>query len=155
METLDKHFRNLTREAFARHGFAQAELVSNWADIVGTELAEVALPERIKWPRSPGATLSGGTLHLRVAPGRALEVSYAAPRIIERANAFLGFGAITAVKAVAAASWRESAAPPPPLPKNIPGEQRLATIEDDELRDALHRLGAGIAARGRSSPQGK
>src|SRR5947208_2459402 len=102
METLHKHFRALTQEAFARHGFAQGELVTNWDEVVGPELAVICAPESLKAPRGAGAARLGATLHVRTAPGRALEVSYASPRIIERVNAYLGFGAVTQVKAVAA-----------------------------------------------------
>lgn len=156
METLHKHFRELTREVFARHGFAQGDLIANWTDVVGPELAAISAPERIKSPRGAAAgAVSGATLHLRAAPGRALDLSYAAPRLIERVNAFLGFGAISAVKVNAAASWRQT--PPPPLGPaiNPPDDQRLATISDEELRNALLRLGAGLAARAQGSPQGK
>jgi hypothetical protein len=82
-------------------------------------------------------------------------VSYAGPRIIERANAYLGFGAVAQIKAVAAAKWREAPKAPPPAPRTIPAEHRLATITDDSLRASLHRLGVAIAASARGSPQGK
>ena len=41
METLSKHFREITKAAFARYGFAQADVVANWDAIVGEELAAV------------------------------------------------------------------------------------------------------------------
>lgn len=155
METLHKYFRELTRAAFARHGFAQAELVANWDEIVGPELGAISAPESLKAPRGAGAAKLGATLHLRAAPGRALEVSYAAPRIIERVNAFLGFGAVTHVKAVAAARWRDVPTAPPPLPETSPAEHRLATISDETLKNSLRRLGQSMAARAKGSPQGK
>ncbi len=84
MESLTKHFRSITRAAFARHGFAQADVVSNWTEIVGEDLGAISAPERIRWPRGAGdeARKSGGTLVMRAAPGRALDLQYEAPRII-------------------------------------------------------------------------
>jgi hypothetical protein len=156
METLDKHFRELTRAAFARHGFAQAELIGRWLEIVGEELSRVSEPERIKWPRGAGegARKGGGTLVIRAAPGRGLELQHAAPLIIERINRFHGHGAISAIKIVQAATWRGSPPATRPTPQRTLCEQELAAMENNPLRAALERLGAGVAAA-RSSPQSK
>jgi hypothetical protein len=50
MESLNKYFREITRAAFARHGFAQAEIITNWGDIVGSTT----------WPRFPRRNGSSG-----------------------------------------------------------------------------------------------
>ena len=94
METLSKHIRDITKAAFARHGFAESDVVAHWAAIVGDELAAVSAPERIKWPRGSGETAQkqGGTLMIRAAPGRALELQYEASRIMARINSFFGYG---------------------------------------------------------------
>ena len=103
MDTLNKHFRKLTEASFERYGFAYAELLSQWEAIVGVELAAVSAPERISWPRrndgeedrgQPG----GGTLVVRAAEGRALELQYMGPRIIERINGYYGYGAVAKLK---------------------------------------------------------
>ena len=156
METLDKHFRELTRAVFARHGFAQAELIGRWPEIVGEEMSRVSEPERIKWPRGAGesARKTGGTLVIRAAPGRGLELHHDVPRIIERLNQFLGFGAIDTIKVVQAATWNRSPAPPRPAPAKKLCEQELAAIDDTPLKAALERLGAGVAAA-QGSPQRK
>ncbi len=157
METLDKHFRELTRAAFARHGFAQVELVGRWPEIVGQELSKCSQPERIKWPRGAGETAqkTGGTLVVRAAPGRGLELQYEIPRIIERINRFHGYAAVASVRIVQAGSWPNSTAPPPrPAPKPL-FEQELASIDDESLKSALQRLGQGVALAAKGSPQGK
>ncbi len=149
METLDKHFRELTRAAFARHGFAQAELVGRWPEIVGEELSRVSEPERIKWPRGAAENMrkTGGTLVIRAAPGRGLELQHESPRIVERINRFLGFGAIETVKIIQAAAWTQSQPPTRPVPVKKLFEQELAAIEDDALKGALERLGSGVASQ--------
>ncbi|MBI2717739.1 MAG: DUF721 domain-containing protein [Rhizobiales bacterium] len=156
METLDKHFRDLTRAAFARYGFAAAELFGRWPEIVGEDLARVSAPERITWPRGAGEDRqkTGGTLVVRAAPGRALELSYAAPRIIDEVNRFHGYGAIAAVRVVTAPAWAvevpKSAPQTPPQPA---AEALVSTIDDKRLQAALRRLGSGVA--GKASPQDK
>ncbi len=155
MQTLDKHFRNLTQAAFQRYGFAYAELLSRWPAIVGDALAEVSQPERINWPRGfdgrpdrgqPG----GGTLIVRAQEGRGLELHYMAPNIIDRINGFYGYGAIANVKVIQG-KLRKAAASRTPQ-SELGGseladlEARLETIGDENLRAALQRLGTGALA---------
>ena len=156
METLSKHFREITKAAFARYGFAQADVVANWDAIVGEELAAVSAPERIKWPRGAGeeAQKQGGTLVIRAAPGRALELQYEASRIISRINSFFGYGAVASLKVMQAAELGKGRPRPPALPEKPVCEQQVEAVEDPALKAALERLGRGVAGRA-SSPQGK
>lgn len=157
METLSKHFREITRQAFARHGFAQSDVVAHWEAIVGSDLAQVSAPERIKWPRGAGeeAQKRGGTLVIRAAPGRALELQYEASRILARINSFFGYGAIAGIKVMQAQALPQRPGKPPPLPAKSVCEQELASLEEGPLKAALERLGRGVAGALRSSPQAK
>ncbi len=157
METLAKHFRDITKAAFARYGFAESDVVANWAAIVGEDLAAVSAPERIKWPKGAGeaAQKQGGTLVIRAAPGRALELQYEASRIIARVNSFFGHGAIAALKVMQAAELGQRPRKATPLPDKPVCEQQLGSLEDGPLKSALERLGRGVAGASRSSPQGK
>jgi hypothetical protein len=158
MDTLNKHAREITRAAFARHGFAQADVVASWAEIAGEELAAVSAPERIKWPRGSGeaAQKSGGTLVIRAAPGRALELQYEASRLVSRINSFFGYGAVAAIKVVQAPGSLRKAPPAALLlPEKPVCEQELARLDDSLLKAALERLGRGVALGRRSSSQAK
>ena len=156
METLSKHFREITKAAFARHGFAQGDVVAHWDAIVGEDLAAVSAPDRIRWPRGAGeeAQKQGGTLVVRAAPGRALELQYEASRIISRINSFFGYGAVAQIKVMQAVELGKPRPKPPALAEKPVCEQEVEKVEDTSLRAALERLGRGVAAR-RSSPQGK
>jgi len=157
MEHLSKHSREITKAAFARYGFAGAEIAAHWEAIVGTAVAAVSAPERIRWPRGAGeaAQKQGGTLIIRAAPGRALELQYEGSRIISAINSFFGYGAIAALKIVQAAELGGKPPSAPQLPEKPVSEQELASLEDGPLKDALWRLGRGVAAARRSNPQGK
>jgi hypothetical protein len=158
METLSKHFRDITRQAFARHGFAEGDVVGHWTEIVGADLARISVPERIKWPRTSAGTgrKTGGTLVVRAEPGRAIDLQYEGPRIMARINAFFGYGAITQVKVVQASASALQRPRPAPVLIDIPlHDQNLENMGESPLKDALTRLGKGVASARRSSPQGK
>jgi len=159
MKTLDKPFRDLTQAAFARYGFAYGDLLTQWEAIAGAAIARICRPERIAWPRQSGDVKQrlGGTLHLRALAGRALELHYETPRLIERINAFYGYAAIAAIKLRQAATLASD--PPPVQRRGLDAdseaalEAELAGIGDDSLRQALRRLGQGALSTPESSQQ--
>lgn len=155
MRTINKHFRDLTAPLFKKHGFAQGDVLANWPQIVGEQVAQVSRPEKIRWPRE-GEGKSGGTLHIKVQAGRGLEVEYLASGIMERVNGFLGYGAIKAVKVVQAHDFKSTVRARPAVPTPPPEVLAwVSAISDPDLSAALSRLGAGISAENQRSPQGK
>ena len=158
MDTLDKHFREITKPVFKRHGFGHGELLSRWPEIAGEELALHCEPEKIRWPRQPGevARKSGGTLFVTAAAGRGLDIQYQAPVMIERINRFFGYGAIAAVKITQGnLKHRPKERPAPLAPAPAELVAGIAEVDDPGLKDALTRLAAGVASRRSSSPQGQ
>ena len=153
MESLNKHFAAITRPAFQRHGFASEQLVAQWRVIVGDEVAAISRPEKIKWPRGNDASghQSGGTLVLKAIAGRTLELHYETPRIIEKVNQFLGYGAIAALKVTP-----DNAPPPPTKIPRKPMKPEAAKawaenfddIEDSDLKAALSKLASFSAPNG-------
>jgi hypothetical protein len=155
MQRLDKHFRTLTAPVFKKHGFAQGDVLANWPQIVGDQVANVSRPEKIRWPRDTEGK-SGGTLHVKVQAGRGLELEYLASGIIERVNGFLGYGAVTALKVLQAHDFHKivkTKLAPPIAPPDVLA--RVAPVADPDLAAALTRLGAGISAQTPRSPQAK
>src|SRR3954465_4485030 len=129
-------------------GFASAEILSRWADIVGGEIAAVSEPMRINWPRPIGDNdPEPATLVLRVEGPAALEIQHMSAVILERVNRFFGWQAIGRIALRQAPLRRQEPPPPPPLPD--PAEQAriaasLPDIEDPGLKAALARLGAAV-----------
>lgn len=157
METLDKHFRVLAKAAFVRHGFASEQLISQWSVIIGQPFASYCVPDKINWPRSAtdASPKIGGTLVLRAVSGRGLDLQYEGPRIIERVNQFLGYGAITALKIMQDSLVVEQ---PKPAPRPISAQakqawqEKIDDIADNELKAALARLAAHAAPNGPKAP---
>jgi hypothetical protein len=155
MQTINKHFRDLTAPLFKKHGFAQGDVLAQWSQIVGEQVAAISKPDKIRWPRDSEGK-SGGTLHIKVKAGRGLEVEYLASGIIERVNGFLGYSAVTALKVLQTHDFRSSIkvkTVPPVAPAHVLAQ--VAPVADPELAAALTRLGAGISAQTQRSPQAK
>jgi len=152
MERLDKHFKQLTRAAYEKHGFAYGEVLTQWEAIVGEKLARHTRPLKIKWPRQGSSPRKyGGILMVQAAPGFAMELHYESPRLIERLNGYFGYGAISAIK-IAPGTYAPSSSSPNSAPATVPGEdfslkERLAGIAEGSLKEALARLGAGVKSR--------
>ena len=148
--------RALDPAARAR-GFATTALLSDWPAIVGRELARFTMPDRVIWPRrredeaeapARGHKAEGATLVLRIEGPRAIEVQHRQGQILERVNGYFGYRAVTEMRFLQAPIARARRAPQakrPALPAySLP---KTAAIEDDNLAQALARLGAATKAR--------
>jgi hypothetical protein len=133
-------------EAFVRQGFASAELVTRWSEIVGTEIATHSEPIKIQWPRRTDPQIrSPGILILRVEGPAAIEIQHLGAVICERVNRFFGWRAVERL-AFRQSPLRRAAAQPRRRNDGTAALQLAATmpeIADEELRRALARLLAG------------
>jgi hypothetical protein len=141
--------RKTLGEAFAKLGFASAELVTRWGEIVGAEIARNAQPEKIQWPRRPlaGSAPEPGTLMLRVEGPAALEIQHQSDVIVARVNQFFGWRAVASLRLRQAPLSRQAerrAMPGPDAAAVARIAAGLPEIKDDKLRDALAKLGAAI-----------
>jgi hypothetical protein len=145
--------RKLTKDSLGRRGFGEASLVSNWAEIVGAAQALGSMPLKIAFPRDER---SGGVLHVRVATGGlATEFQYRKELIVSRINSHFGYGAVSDIRItqghVEPRAPKPKPAPPPVLPpdQELSLQECLSGVEDEEVREALARLGrARLAGRG-------
>ncbi len=135
-------------EAFAKQGFASRELVTRWAEIAGPEIAAHAEPIKLQWIRPvEGQPQEPATLILRVEGPMALEIQHMSSMILDRVNRFFGWSAVgkLALRQAPLARRPPRKAPKPPDPAAVARERgQLTAIADDDLRDALARLGASI-----------
>jgi hypothetical protein len=134
-------------ETFRRQGFASAELVTRWTEIAGAEIAAHSQPIKIQWPRpADGEEREPGTLVLRVEGPAAIEIQHLAGVICERVNRFLGWRAIARIglrQAPLRRGERKVVRTPDAAAVQRIAES-LADVGDDDLRQALARLGAAV-----------
>jgi hypothetical protein len=135
-------------DALKTQGFASAEILARWGDIVGPEVAAHSEPIKINWPRAIGEEAAEpATLVLRVEGPAAIEIQHLSAVILERVNRFFGWQAIGSI-ALRQAPLRRRESPTPPPPPDPAVAARIAEgmpeIADEDLRQALARLGAAI-----------
>ena len=135
-------------DAYAKQGFASRELVTRWAEIAGPEVAAHSEPLKFQWPRPvEGQPAEPATLVLRVEGPMALEIQHASDVILQRVNRFLGWNAVGRLALRQAPLSR----PKPRRALNAPDAASVAklaatlsSVEDEDLRAVLARLGASI-----------
>lgn len=161
VKALGSFVPTLTKKAFEKFGFSTATLLTDWAQIVGAEIAGYTVPERLKWPRAPQGDYGeeesarpGATLILRVDPARALDVEYRARQITDRINAYFGYRAVESLRLVQAPvletkrvqeslnTHSSAQTGPRRAPESL--AVPAPTTEDEQLRAALARLEKGM-----------
>lgn len=146
----------------AAKGFANREVIGNWTAIVGDRLGLRSRPLKIDWPRRhPGAAgehAELATLVVLVESAFAPELQHAAPVVLARLNAHLGWSAIGRVVLKQGPVMLQSAAGG--LEASEPDEEAkaaigrsVAAIDGPELRDSVARLGLAISRQSRRRQQ--
>lgn len=135
-------------DAYAKQGFAARELVTRWAEIAGPQIAAHSQPLKMQWPRPvEGQPQEPATLVLRVEGPMALEIQHSSDVILARVNRFFGWSAVgrLALRQAPLSRPKPHVVRRPPDPKAVAKvAETLSAVEDEQLRDALARLGAAI-----------
>src|SRR5476649_2522998 len=106
---------------------------------------------KINWPRPMGdEPPEPATLVLRVEGPAAIEIQHLSAVILERVNRFFGWQAIgrIALRQAPLRRRQRPKVPPPPDPALAQRDaEGLPEIKDEDLRQALARLGAAIKTK--------
>jgi hypothetical protein len=147
---LGKAIGRITKPIFSRRGFADGAIIAEWPAIAGDLLAQHTVPEKINYPRN---VKTGGTLQLRVDSGSfALEIQHFEPQLIERINTYFGYKAVGSVKTIQGPlpEKQETSVPEPKAlnaAQEIALNQELSDVDDDDIREALKKLGRLVLSR--------
>jgi hypothetical protein len=144
-------FGKVIEPVTAKRGFATANLLGAWPELVGPRFAASTQPERINWPRGKAREEAAGTLIVKVMGGHAVYLQHELGALRERINSFLGFRAIDDIRLVQTPFTRPAPRKPPYDPKLDPREEaaleaRIGKVEDEGLRAALRALGRAVIA---------
>jgi hypothetical protein len=142
----------LTKTAFRNtlggRGFAEAGLITEWASIVGNDVARMSRPVQLVFSRGER---KGGVITVECGGAAALELQHLKPQILDRINSHFGYAAVAdlrfkqgsaPVKARSRAAVRDSK---PPTPAEIAETTAaLATVPEGDIKASLLRLGLAI-----------
>ncbi len=124
----------VTRAAFRRRAPATAQVMADWADIVGPALAATTTPRN----------LSSGTLTIACAGPVAMELAHLSDELRGRINAHLGRQTVLRLRFVQTLPTPLAAAPTaaPPPRAAARAAKAVADLPDGPLKEALAALGA-------------
>lgn len=139
------------KQILGTKGFVEIDILTGWSDIVGEELAEFSLPQRIDFPRGQK---SNGTLHLSVISGAfALEIQHREKYILEKINTHFGYQAVSKIKiaqdsSLATEKFTKNNAPQTPITVSAEEENYIKELTSDlnnaELKKILVKLGKSV-----------
>ncbi|WP_248461188.1 DciA family protein [Parasaccharibacter sp. TMW 2.1888] len=130
----------LTKPIFRKKSPLFVRLLMEWETLVGPALAEVSEPCRLR----------PGVLTIRCCGPAAVEMQYAAPRILANINTACGLHGDEALHHIKLVQDRPVQRRPSRPPRNVWKEAApvpVSGIEDDGLKETLARLGGHIRAR--------
>lgn len=147
---LTKEIHSLTQNIFGQKGFVSVDLITNWADIVGPDLAQGVVPTKLTFPQNQR---SKGTLHVRTASGAfALLFEHQKMRVIDRINTYFGYPAVAQINQTQGAIKLKPTQPQEvewPLGDDEVQEllKKVNAIDNDELRAQVFELGVAMIQR--------
>jgi len=143
------------RKAGESRGFAVTRLLTHWTEIAGEDIASMARPVKVSYPRDG----FGATLTLLTTGAAAPMVQMQLPQIREKVNACYGYNAISRISLTQTApiGFAEGQAQFTPAPKPEPkaidpqiieaAARTAAGCGDADLRSALETLAQNVLSR--------
>jgi len=131
-------------ETLGKRGFAEGTIFRQWRDIVGADIASDCLPEKLAFP---AGRRSDGSLQVIANGGAALELQHRSTQILDRVNAYLGYGAVAHLKIrqgrLPVRKHYRSESPDSSDSASF-DEPSLASVTDPKLKEALASFGHAI-----------
>lgn len=144
------------RQASESRGFAQSRLLTDWAEVVGPDVAAVARPVEVSYGRGG----LGATLTLLTTGAQAPMLEMQKEQLRAKVNGVYGYNAIARIRITQTASTgfaegrvafdhkpKDTGPKTPDAAMHQEASAVVAPVEDDSLRAALERLGANILTK--------
>ncbi|MCF6325731.1 MAG: DciA family protein [Devosiaceae bacterium] len=140
--------------ALKKRGFASRDILENWQIIAPPPYNRTTIPDRLKWPRNKSGS-DGALLYLRCIEGERMALSHDHERITEAVNRYFGYVLVQAIKLSTQPFPKQSGADSGNgtsggVQMNVDPEtgnkikKLVQGVEDEELKQALHKLGQGV-----------
>ncbi len=94
--SISNSLMNVIKGFGKKYGFINSDIITNWAEIAGENLATALTPVKISFPVG---MRKDGTLYVKIKNASLSSVvQYQFPTIIDRVNTYFGYNAISSVK---------------------------------------------------------
>ncbi len=128
----------ITRKMLGKKAFAEADVICNWRDIVGNDMADYSKPVRIDFKKGER---SNGVLIVEVAGGAfALEIQSKSKLLIDKVNSFFGYQAVEKIKILQNHSVMKKRS------DYIPSEEKKLVTQEEE--NYINSLSGGVKTPG-------
>lgn len=148
-QSLAESLSRITRDLCAAQGFAQAEIITRWRAIVGPDLADHCMPDKLTFPKGQDS----GTLHILSSGSFALTLQHLEPQVIARINGYFGFPAVSRITIRQAPlpipARRRRQKPRPDAKDAAEARTTVSGLRDPHLRQALQSLGEMVISSDR------
>ncbi len=140
----------LAKKLVGKKAFAEADVICNWTNIAGKDIASYSKPLRIDFKKDERTK---GTLYVETYGGAfALELQAKSKFLIDKVNVFFGYQAVQQLKIVQNSKQIENVAQDVIKPQKILVtveeenyiEQASSGLSSDRLKSVLQRLGRAI-----------
>ncbi|MCQ2734445.1 MAG: DUF721 domain-containing protein [Alphaproteobacteria bacterium] len=154
LTALSKTMMPLIRQLLGTRGLIEIELISNWENIVGKNLAQFSLPQKISFHKDG----TNGCLTISVLSGAfAMEIKQNETDILEKINSYFGYKALSKLKILQNANptaFSVSQKSTDNLKKCLVSEaeenyitELVKDVENSDLRQTLINLGNAVIAQ--------
>ncbi len=145
LERLTKEVHALTQPILGKRGFGGVEIIENWTDIVGEDLAPGIRPEKLTFEKQ---SRINGTLHVKSAGGAfALLFEHHKQQVIDRINSYFGYTAVAQIKIKQGKLTFSSLSKPESSSETFSKEElealqeKAALFDDEKLRETFYQTG--------------
>ena len=149
MKKLSDALTRATKDVIKTRGFGDTRILTEWATIVGPELARNSLPVRLKYPSHENGEV---VLIVKVNSGWTTEFSYMEPLIVEKIATFFGARLVSRLQILNSTlpvSAKTSHILEQELENNFKEQENprsfiTSGVKDKDLKNALESLGIQI-----------
>lgn len=143
LTSLGFYTQKVVSPVFKVRGFMEGKIITHWSQVVGDQMAQMALPEKITFPK--GKRIEG-TLHLHVTSSGALLLHYAQDLLLEQINTFFGYKALSKLRMIHGFSPSREISlktTPPSLSQTEKDwlKEQTSSVIDEDLQACLESLG--------------
>lgn len=98
LQSLSQTLLPFAQKILGQNGFVETDIITNWEEIIGKQLAQFSFPQKIDFPRDKK---NNGCLHLTVPSGAfAVEIKHKEKYILDKINTYFGYNAVSSLKII-------------------------------------------------------